>query len=108
MRKLLTIVLLSAGVTAAFAVTAAGAPRRPCPDCSPDKTAAHLFLGHERHVPGLMQGGIVQVECAGVGHNLYGCSIEVNQCVVAAVVRLEGGGASYPWLKESEGCSTKN
>ena len=103
----LMVVLLSAGVTAAFVGPAAGTPRR-CRDCSLEKTVARLFRGHERqrHVLALMQGGVVAVECARVGHSLYGCSIEANQCVVAAVVRLEDGRASYPWLKESEGCST--
>jgi hypothetical protein len=56
--------------------------------------------------PAIWQGGRA-VECAGVGHNLYDCSIEVSHCVVVAVVRLQKERASYPWLKESTGCSTK-
>ena len=104
--KQLTVMIVALAVST-FAVVAHAEPRR-CRDCSPEKTAARLFLGHERqrHVPAVLNGGVLQVECASVGQNLYGCSIEAGQCVVAAVVRLDHGQASYPWLKESTSCST--
>jgi hypothetical protein len=99
-----TIIVLGILVAAFLAVAAGGAPRQ-CRHCFGAEEAAHMLVTHElkRRGQALTRDGL-NINCGGVGHGLYGCALESGPCVVSAVVRLEHGRASYPWLLENAAC----